>query len=336
MDELRAEEAPTFPFLSLEQISNLPLASRCAMFLEYLKKDLAAAVSAIRDRGAPISDRWFAERLAWAVAFNLDGSSTATSGGDAPRRAMAGYVDHWPLQTRWTQVWLCLTAASEKSATNHSPTLLSELALSVACERREDWQYPSARPINLAEADRAFEFVYTQNRARVLGLCRRFGSRAESPEAIADEAWSRVFCNYWSTQARRRFLGLSRISTLVCQVARYVAIDAMRNQEPMVTPIRDEREGDCDRRLLEDIGVVLDPAVNMMAVQLYSRVVDCVGRLPGKQRVVAEMLWFRQMAAKDVAKILRVTESAISQHLKKARETVRAGLKEQGFNVPEA
>lgn len=96
MDEFHAEEAPTFPLLSLEQISNLPLGSRCAMFLEYLKRDLAAAVSVIRDRGAPISDRLFAERLAWAIAFNLDGSSDAKAAGNAPRRTMVGYVDRWP------------------------------------------------------------------------------------------------------------------------------------------------------------------------------------------------------------------------------------------------
>jgi predicted DNA binding protein len=47
------------------------------------------------------------------------------------------------------------------------------------------------------------------------------------------------------------------------------------------------------------------------------------------------MVWLRQMNAKRVAQILGVSEPAISQHLKKARDTVGKCLKEQGFNVPE-
>ena len=332
MDEFHARGAPLFPSLSLEQVSNLPLEGRCALFLEYRKADLASAISAARDMGAPISEGFSCERLAWAIAFNLDGSPAATMEDNASRRSATGYRDHWPLPTQWNQVWLCLTTPLEKSGREHGRTLLTELALSVACEQRDDWQHPATRPLNLAEADRAFEFVYAQNRAKVLGLCRRLGPRAGNPEAIADEAWSRVFCNYWSTQARRRFLGLSRISTLVCQVARYVAIDATRDEEPVMPSSGDS---DSERRLSEEIGVVLDPTANLMAAQLYSRVRECMGRLPGKQRIVAEMLWFHQMAGKEVASTLRVTESAISQHLKKARDSIRACLQQQGFAVPE-
>jgi RNA polymerase sigma factor (sigma-70 family) len=329
MDEFHAEAAPAFPSLSLDQVSNLTLESRCEMFLEHLGPDLASAVSTLRDVGGP---KLSAERLAWAIAFNLDGSAAATVESNASRRTMTCYRDHWPMQTPWTQVWRSFTAPLEKSGPDHGRTLLSELALSVACEQRDDWQHPSARPINLADADRAFEFVYAQNRAKVLGLCRRLGQSAGNPEAIADEAWSRVFCNYWSTQARRRFLGLSRISTLVCQVARYAAIDAQRDEEPITTSSGDS---DSEHRVLEDVGVVLDPTANMMAAQLFSRLKECMGRLPGKQRIVAEMLWFHQMAGNEVARTLRVSESAISQHLKKARDAIRACLKQQGFAVPE-
>ena len=130
-------------------------------------------------------------------------------------------------------------------------TLLSELSLSVACEQRDEWQYFAARPIDPACANRAFEFVYGRNRLKVSGnVISSFGHRAGNAESIADEAWSSVFCDYWSCKARRRFLGLCRFSTLVCQVARFIALDALRERGP----VRRQR-GNPRRRLPADFSV---------------------------------------------------------------------------------
>jgi RNA polymerase sigma factor (sigma-70 family) len=168
---------------------------------------------------------------------------------------------------------------------------------------------------------------------KVLGVCRRFADRVGDPEAIADEAWSRVFCDYWSTHARRRFLGLSRISTLVSQVARHIAIDSIRGHRLFVS--KDENLNSDESALDIEDSRAVNPAASMEANQLSSRIEECMSRLPPKRRIVADMVWLRQMNAKRVAQILGVSEPAISQHLKKARDTVGKCLKEQGFNVPE-
>jgi hypothetical protein len=208
--------------MSLEKLLNLPLEERCASLLRHDSESFESALLPLDSlRGAARMD---AHRLAWAVAFNIDGLSVPRTANSGPLRSGHGYRDHWPAETSWTVVWSALIRPQPQEDLSHSSNLLSELALSVACERREDWQIPTARPIDPAITDLAFESVYARNRMKVLGVCSRFAAQVSESEAIAAEAWSRVFCNYWSIHASRRFLGLSRISTLVCQVARYIAI----------------------------------------------------------------------------------------------------------------
>jgi RNA polymerase sigma factor (sigma-70 family) len=142
-----------------------------------------------------------------------------------------------------------------------------------------------------------------------------------------------VFCDYWSAHATRRFQGLSRISTLVCQVARFIAIDSIRDQMRFVLP--DENLSDAKPSRSETSSdEKFDVTANILSQQLYRRAQKCMTQLPAKRRIVAEMVWFRQINANRVAQILRVSESAISQHLKKARELVGICLKEHGFDVP--
>jgi RNA polymerase sigma factor (sigma-70 family) len=232
------------------------------------------------------------------------------------------------LDTAWGLIWSALVAPIEpKSAGVGKPiagTLLAELALSVACEQRDDWQNPGSGPIEMADVNRAFDFVWARDNSKVIGdLYGRFGDRAGDPKSIAQEAWARVFCDYWSTSAQRRFLGTSRISTLVCQVARYVACDAIRGEAAQAGPKIES--------LVEVLGININPLGQMMAEELWRHIGECTRRLPSKQQVVAKMVWFRDVPAKRAAEVLRVSEPAVSQLLKKAKEALRYCLRCQGF-----
>jgi RNA polymerase sigma factor (sigma-70 family) len=277
-----------------------------------------------------------AERLAWALAFNVVGISPFSEPNAAGRlpRSVQSYQDRWSLDTPWTKIWSVLVAPLIQPKKCHSSTLLGELALSVACEQRNDWQHPNAEPIDLVVANQVFELLYARTRSKVVGaIYNGFGNRAGSPEAIANEAWSRVFCDYWSSQARRRFLGLCRISTLLCQVARYVAIDVIRDNQRFIVSDNDNITVDKPCPTPEDLGVLIDPIEGIAARQLSSLIKECVRALPAKQQIIAVMVWFRNINAKRAAVILKVSEPAISQHLKKARESVRACLEGHGFRL---
>jgi RNA polymerase sigma factor (sigma-70 family) len=272
--------------------------------------DLVPMLQRLRDEGAPIPLGLDAERLAWAVAFNVEGPSATGKAPNGFRRSSQGYADRWPLDTPWLPFWSTLA--------------LPELALSVACEQRQDWQNPGGRPIEMDEVNRAFEFVYARDQSKVIGdVYASFGNRAGSPESIAQEAWSRVFCDYWSSGAQRRFLGTSRISTLVCQVARYVAYDTFRGGEAKAMPQVEN--------LIDVLRIEIDPLREMLADELRRQIRQCTSHLPAKQEVVATMVWFREIPAKRAAEALQVSEPAVSQLLKKALKAVRNCLRCQGF-----
>jgi RNA polymerase sigma factor (sigma-70 family) len=142
-----------------------------------------------------------------------------------------------------------------------------------------------------------------------------------------------AFSTYWSTRATRRFQGFARISTMVCQVARYLAANEFRNQTRFVS--FDESPSDEDAAaLVHARGERIDPTAKLVSDQLYRRAEECLGSLPAKRLVVAKMVWLRQIHARRVAEILRVSEAAISQHLKLAREVVGNCLKMHGFHLP--
>ncbi len=322
--------------LSLGEVRELSPASRCASILQLGERDLTAVLEALRREGAAIPSSLDAGRLAWAIACNAVGPTPSSGENPAARarRCIRSYSDRWPARTPWTTIWSALTKPLSEANPGPAASLLGELALSVACEQRGDWQPPAARSIDPAAAGHAFEFLYSRNQAKVVGdVFSHFGSRADNPETIADEAWSRVFCDYWSAQARRRFLGLCRISTLVCQVARYVATDMLRERQRFVATGDGQGDPENPGPSLEEIGIFTDPTENIAAKQLRARIHACMSSLPAKQQIVATMVWFRGVSAKRAAEVLKVSEPAISQHLKKARENVRACLAAQGLKI---
>jgi len=266
------------------------------------------------------------ERVAWAIAYNINPPSTIPPDADVPTHRCSSYGDHFPSDTPWSVIWSKLVRT--QTETNDGSTLLRELLLSVACEQRQSWQPPEATALDKDSANLALEFVYSSNRARVVAaVWRNFGARIGDPNAIADEAWSRVFRDYWSSEARRRFLGLSRISTLVSQVARYVAIDIVRDDD-----YRDEREQDFEY-VIENLGIESGLEDEIAAKELRSRIDLCMQELAARQRIVADMLWFKELSARQTARALGISEAAVSQHVGKARDRLRNCLEKHGFRV---
>jgi RNA polymerase sigma factor (sigma-70 family) len=328
---VETESATDRGTLSLGQLCNLPVEDRCAILLRHDLKSLGSVLETLEEVCA--GTKMDAERLAWAVAFNIDGLAVLPTDDAGLSRSGSGYRGHWSLDTEWSIMWSLLIKPLAQGTSEPPATLLSELALSVACEHRADWQNPNSRPVNAEAANRMFEIAHSRNREKVVGFCRRYANLSGEPEAIANEAWARVFCDYWSANASRRFLGLCRISTLVCQVARFISIDSIRDKERLISSDED-LANEKNSRFSKYFDMAPGPLDSVLGNQLNSKIRECMSRLPAKARIVAEMVWLRDMNAKRVAQTLRVSEPAISQHLKKARDIVGMCLREQGFNLP--
>jgi RNA polymerase sigma factor (sigma-70 family) len=322
--------------LLLEHLLLLSQEARCATILEHGQADLVKTLQLLGRECTLILETMDAERLGWAIAFNVEGAPRPPILPAVSKRgAIQSYRDRWLGETQWFVIWSVLTKPLIRPNSGSS-CLIAELALSVACEHRDDWQNPTARPINLQNAARSFEFVYRRDKSVVVGdVFQRFGERAGPPEGIADEAWSRVFCDYWSINAQRRFLGLSQISTFVCQVARYAALDEIRKRNRFVSI---DQETDSENstqadQLLINLEIHWDPTDRLIEKELLRLIKKCISELPARQRIVVEMIGFRNIRAKEVSKILRISEAAVSQHLKKAREALCICLRTYGYDV---
>lgn len=307
---------------SLGELAALPLGARLQSILATGGDALRAVSSSLRGELRVVGDTVSAEELGWAVAFNV--SPPLNRGASA--EGQSGYLGHWSATTPWSEIWSAL-ASPRIDRGGHSTTLLRELACSVACERRDDWRHPASPPRDETNADRAFEAIYSLYRGRVVReVTRRFGTRAGDPDAIADEAWSLVFRDYWSTAARRRFAGLSRIVTLVSQVAAFSAIDVLRRRGHETVTLDGDDSDDVMASRLAEWSVTPDPVGRLASADTVRQVRRCVRQLPARQQVVAQLVWFQDVKAVEAARLLEISEPAVSQMLKRARAGVQACL----------
>ncbi len=315
--------------LSLNQLCRLSLGDRSSYILSWNPKAFESAILELEASG--IATGMNSHRLAFAVAFNVAGELATEEEVNRPRTHYHGYTNRWPSDTAWPLVWSALVKPlGGQGATQR--THLSELALSVACEHRRDWRIGASEPVDTADAARAFEFLYERDKGRVLAFCRRLPQGIDGPEAIANEAWMRAFRDHWSADATHRFLGLCSISSLICEVARNVNVDAYRKH--LKTKVGATSSDEETSAVMNASDGRPGPYATVMGRQLGSRLRECIRRLPAKRQIVAEMVWFQEMSAKMVSQRLRVSEAAISQHLQKARTSVRNCLKVHGFPAP--
>ena len=333
MNGIRADgESPgLWRSMILGQLFDLPIEVRCTLLLLHAPDGFERAVEALQLIGAPLCVD--ARRLAWAVAYNMDALAKAIVQGPVVGRMNWALQNKWTRDTPWDDVWRAMTKPLATGDVKRPSTLLSELALSVACENRNDWQPSSAQPIDSVAAQRSFRCVYDAYESMVLGACVNLENRDGNHRLIAHEAWSRVYATYWSSQAAKRFEGFARLSTLLCSVARRLAVDEYRKRELLV-PLDENRIAVEGARFTRFSIANSDPVAILASDQLYLRAEECLNRLPPKRRIYAKMVWIRQMSARQVARASRVSEAAISEHLKLARSAVGNCLKELGFQVP--
>lgn len=337
----------------------LALPARATSIYSVYSQDLAATIEELRVTGVEVP-AGFDRRLAWAIACNLGELPVTGELGTAQgtRRGSRSDQKRWTLNDHFADLWRVLTNRFWRSNPGHTSSLLNDLGLSVLCERKDDWQDPPSRPLDVRMANETFDYVYSTNNALVIGYLRKnfSGGRLNDPEATANEAWVRMYRTHWDPEASKRFLGLCRISTKVCLFARYGALTEIGSRSSDHSSGQGEEDGNEDlgqnmceglaqlspqqrleayRTWCEQIGIKDDgPESEVVAKQLEHKVRECLDQMPPKRRLVAYMVWFEKMRAKDVAECLGMSEPAVSEHLKKAREELRDFLREHGFDVP--
>ena len=295
----------------LSDLVALPLDARWKCILELGATDMGQVLAALDAAHRCVN----VHRLAWAVAFNLDA-------GFAPSNASKPVLrKHRTPDSTWQTYWSTVTRR-EEGASRAGTSLLADLARSVSCEHRPDWQ-PRGTPIDVERANDAFHAVRTRYERQVDAFARTLTIHESDPQAIADEAWSLMFVGYWSTSSKRRFVADSSISTIVCQICRHLAVNTFRRRRSSPESVDDEN--------FDEGSVVTapapDPVDGLAFKQWQRRIWHCMEHvLTPRQRMIGRLVWFKEVRKVDVARKLGTSGANITQILDRASEALRKCL----------
>lgn len=286
---------------TLGELASQPIEERFAALKPLLSSDASESIARAEAAGMA-RGHVDVERLLWAVAFNVSPPTSANQQSYTTR--FSGDYSFKELASRLTKV---------ENSQNGSMCLLDELVWSVASEQRHDWQPPRAvESIDLRHAKHALGRIVHRDYSKVERFVqKRFGSRAGPPSEVTAEAWSEAFIAWWSPQARQRFLGLSRISTAVCQCAFFIAAKKAK-------PTR-HADG-IDLETFADRLSVSTPQTHDGVFDAYEA---CLETLPPRQRLVVDLFIRRRLTPSKIASVLQTSRPNVSNLLSKGLQNLR-------------
>ena len=170
----------------------------------------------------------------------------------------------------------------------------------------------------------AFEFLVQKYRRPIVSFMYRMARNAAAAEDLAQEVFLRVYRSRESYEASAKF------TTWLYRIATNLAVNHARDtrhERPEVQVSLDEPD--------EDTGTTLElPDGSLSAEQVMVRqermlaIRRKVEALPEQQRLAVIMHKYQQMDYKQIAEVLKKSESATKSLLFRAYETLREQLKE--------
>jgi RNA polymerase sigma-70 factor (ECF subfamily) len=170
----------------------------------------------------------------------------------------------------------------------------------------------------------AFEYLVQKYRRPMLSFMYRMARNAAAAEDLAQEVFLRVYRSRESYEASAKF------TTWLYRIATNLAVNHARDtrhERPEVQVSLDEPDEDTGTTLeLPDASLNAEQAMvireRMMAIRRK------VEALPEQQRLAVIMHKYQQMDYKQIAEVLKKSESATKSLLFRAYETLREELKE--------
>jgi RNA polymerase sigma-70 factor (ECF subfamily) len=172
--------------------------------------------------------------------------------------------------------------------------------------------------------DSAFEFLVQKYRRPMLSFMYRMAHNTAVAEDLAQEVFLRVYRSRGNYEANAKF------TTWLYRIASNLAVNNARDtrhQRPENTVSLDEPD--------QDTGLTMDlPDASLTAEDMIVKrerlaaIRQRVQALPERQRVAVVMHKYQQMDYRQIADILKLSESAIKSLLFRAYETLREQLKE--------
>jgi RNA polymerase sigma-70 factor (ECF subfamily) len=172
--------------------------------------------------------------------------------------------------------------------------------------------------------DSAFEYLVQKYRRPMLSFMYRMAHSTAVAEDLAQEVFLRVY------RSREKYEASAKFTTWLYRIASNLAVNHARDtrhERPENTVSLDEPD--------QDTGLTMDlPDTSLTAEQAIVRrerlaaIRQRVEALPERQRMALIMHKYQQMDYRQIAEILKLSESAIKSLLFRAYETLRVQLKE--------
>ncbi|HZW92019.1 MAG TPA: sigma-70 family RNA polymerase sigma factor [Candidatus Eremiobacteraceae bacterium] len=170
----------------------------------------------------------------------------------------------------------------------------------------------------------AFDFLVQKYRRPLVSFMYRMARNTAAAEDLAQEVFLRVY------RSRQTYEASAKFTTWLYRIATNLAVNHARDtrkERPEVTVSLDEPN--------EETGTTMDVADSTMTVEenlvrreRLAAIRSKVEALPERQRLAVIMHKYQQMDYKQIADVLKLSESATKSLLFRAYESLREQLKE--------
>lgn len=172
--------------------------------------------------------------------------------------------------------------------------------------------------------DSAFEYLVQKYRRPMVSFMYRMAHNAAAAEDLAQEVFLRVY------RSRANYEPSAKFSTWLYRIATNLAVNYARDtrhDRPETTLSIDEPD--------KETGLTVDVPDNSLSAEEWimrrermAAIRQRVQALPERQRVAVLMHKYQQMDYRQIAEVLKLSESATKSLLFRAYETLRVQLKE--------
>jgi RNA polymerase sigma-70 factor (ECF subfamily) len=172
--------------------------------------------------------------------------------------------------------------------------------------------------------DAAFEYLVQKYRRPMVNFMYRMAHNAAAAEDLAQEVFLRVY------RSRTGYEASAKFTTWLYRIATNLAVNHARDTRPE----RPEHMASLDEPD-QETGATMDVADSnpsaeqaMLQRERLAAIRQRVQALPERQRMAVVMHKYQQMDYKQIAEVLKLSESATKSLLFRAYETLRGQLKE--------
>jgi RNA polymerase sigma-70 factor (ECF subfamily) len=170
----------------------------------------------------------------------------------------------------------------------------------------------------------AFDFLVQKYRRPLVSFMYRMAHNAAAAEDLAQEVFLRVY------RSRQTYEASAKFTTWLYRIATNLAVNHARDtrrERPEVTVSLDEPDEETGTTMdVPDASMTVEEA--MVRRERLAAIRSKVEALPERQRLAVMMHKYQQMDYKQIADVLKLSESATKSLLFRAYESLREQLKQ--------